>query len=121
MALKTLIGQLGYEHWPEREFARAPVRLQVGDARWGSQHIERAHAQELRKARMSVAEFVASIVKPSSPIYCEFESMKASQRTQTINVRIGTVILEYKPQGFYTVITAFSRTSPIGELIGRLE
>jgi hypothetical protein len=106
---------------PLREFARAPVRLQVGDARWGSLHIERVHAQELRKARMSVAEFVASIVKPGSPIFCEFESMKASQRTQTINVRIGTVILEYKPQGFYTVITAFSRTSPIGELIGRLE
>ncbi len=106
---------------PPREFARAPVRLQVGDARWGSQHIEFVHAQELRKAKMDVAAFVASILKPGSPIYCEFDSMRSSQRTQTINVRIGTVVLEYKPQGFYSIVTAFSRTRPMGELIGRLE
>jgi hypothetical protein len=109
---------------PLGDFPRAPVRLQVGDRRWGGQHIELAHAKELKRLKLSLAEFVASIIKPGSPIYCEFEGMKTKQRPQTVNVRIGTVILEYRQTAlgnFYTVITAFSRTRPLGELIGRLE
>ena len=109
---------------PLRKFARAPVRLQVGNARWGLQHIALAHANEIKRLKIEPAAFVSSIVKPGSPIYCEFESLKDSQRTQTVNVRIGTVVLEYKVtrlESFYTIITAFSRRQPVGELIGRLE
>jgi hypothetical protein len=109
---------------PLREFAKAPVRLQVGDARWGFEHIKRVHAHEINRLKLEPAAFVSLIVKPGSPIYCEFESLKDSQRTHTVNVRIGTVVLEYKVTkegSFYTIITAFSRKQPVGELIGRLE
>lgn len=109
---------------PLREFARGAVRLQVGNARWGLQHIALAHANEIKRLKIEPAAFVSEIVKPGSPIYCEFESLKDSQRTQTVNVRIGTVVLEYKVtrlESFYTIITAFSRRQPVGELIGRLE
>ncbi len=98
--------------------------MQAGDARWGLQHIALAHANEIKRLKIEPAAFVSSIVKPGSPIYCEFESLKESQRTQTVNVRIGTVVLEYKTTkhgSFYTIITAFSRKQPVGELIGRLE
>jgi hypothetical protein len=113
-----------YINHPLREFLRAPVRLQVGNARWGLQHIAQAHANEIKRAKLKPATFVSSIVKPGNPIYCEFDTMKNSQRTQTVNVRIGTVVLEYKKtrlENFYTIITAFSRKQPVGELIGRLE
>jgi hypothetical protein len=109
---------------PQGEFLRAAVRLQVGDRRWGAQHIQLRHANELRKLKMNVSEFIASIVKSGSPIFCEFEGIGDRQRPQTVNVRIGTVVLEYRQtaQGnFYTVVTAFSRTTAIGELIGKLE
>ena len=92
--------------------------------RWGARHIESAHAKELSRLKMDAAAFVGNIVKPGSPIYCEFESMKQTQRAQTVNLRIGTVVLEFKKSDlgdFYTVVTAFSRTKPIGELIGKLE
>lgn len=113
-----------YINHPLREFARGPVRLQVGNARWGLQHIVKAHSLEIKRLNLEPAAFVASIVKPGSPIYCEFDTMRDSQRTQTVNVRIGTVILEYKTtrlESFYTIITAFSRKQPVGELISRLE
>lgn len=107
-----------------REFQRAPVRLQIGNARWGMQHIVQVHTHEIKRLNLEPSAFVASIVKPGSPIYCEFDTMKDAQRTQTVNVRIGTVVLEYKTtrlESFYTIITAFSRKQPVGELIGRLE
>ena len=107
-----------------RDFARAPVRLQLGDGRWGFKHIELAHAKEIARLNLSTIAYVGSIVKPGAPIYCEFESVGKSQRTQTVNVRIGTVVLEYKTtrdDNFYTIITAFSRRQPLGELIGALE
>jgi hypothetical protein len=109
---------------PVRDFARAPVRLQEGNGRWGLRHIEIAHAAEIARLKLDAITFISSIVKPGSPIYCEFESFKASQRTQAVNLRIGTAILEYKVTregAFYTIITAYSRKQPLGELIGRLE
>jgi hypothetical protein len=109
---------------PRREFARGPVRLQAGNAKWGLKHIVLAHADEIKRLKLEPVAFVCSIVKPGTPIHCEFDSLKDSQRTQTVNVRIGTVILEYKEtkhESFYTIITAFSRRQPVGELIGRLE
>jgi hypothetical protein len=109
---------------PLRDFDRAPVRLQEGNGRWGLRHVELAHAPEIERLKMDAVAFISQVVKPGSPIYCEFDSFKASQRTQAINLRIGTVILEYKGTrngSFYTIITAFSRKQPLGELIGRLE
>jgi hypothetical protein len=109
---------------PLRDFARAPVRLQEGNVRWGLRHIELAHAPEITRLKLDAIAFISEIVKPGSPIYCEFESFKSSQRTQAVNLRIVTAILEYKVtrEGtFYTIITAYSRKQPLGELIGRLE
>jgi hypothetical protein len=113
-----------YINHPLREFSRGAVRLQVGNAKWGLKHIELAHAHEIKRLKLAPAAFVSSIVKPGSPIYCEFDTIRDSQRAQTVNVRIGTVVLEYKitrAECFYTIITAFSRRQPVGELIGRLE
>jgi hypothetical protein len=109
---------------PLRDFARAPVRLQEGNVRWGLRHIEFAHAKEIARLKLDAIAFISQIVKPGSPIYCEFDNFKASQRTQAVNLRIGTAILEYKVTregAFYTIITAYSRKQPLGELIGRLE
>ena len=127
--IKNSVDCIDYAVFPNirhamREFHRGPVRLQVGNAKWGLQHITLAHAKEINRLNMEPAAFVSSIVKRGSPIYCEFDTMKDSQRTQTVNVRIGTVVLEYKStrlESFYTIITAFSRRQPVGELIGRLE
>jgi hypothetical protein len=88
------------------------VRLQTGNARWGLRHIELVHANEIARLKLDAITFISQLVKPGSPIYCEFDSTKSSQRTQAINLRIGTAVLEYKIVGdnaFYTVITAFSR------------
>jgi hypothetical protein len=105
-------------------FERAPVRLQLGDAKFGFRHIEISHGKELLKLNMSAVQFVSSLIKPGSPIFCEFEGMKQHQKTQVVNLRIGTAVLAYKcvrEDHFYSVITAFSRRQPVGELIGYLE
>ncbi len=123
------IGLLDYAVFPDidhpvHKFARAPVRLQEGDRRWGLRHVELAHSQEIARLKLDVVAFITEVVRPGSPIYCEFDSIKPSQRTQAINLRIGTAVLEYKitrEGAFYTIITAFSRKQPLGELIGRLE
>ena len=104
-------------------FEAAPVRLQVGNARWGLSHIELVHSREISRLKLDAVRFVSSIIKPDSPIYCEFDQMKGKPRTHAVNVRIGNAVLEYKVTQagcFYTVITAFSRRQPVGELIGRL-
>jgi hypothetical protein len=105
-------------------FKRAPVRLQRGDAKFGFRHIEISHGKELLKLNMTAVQFVSSLIKPGSPIYCEFEGMRQHQKTQVVNLRIGTAVLAYKclkEDRFYSVITAFSRRQPVGELIGYLE
>jgi hypothetical protein len=103
-------------------FTRAPVRLQLGNQRFGLKHIEIRHQQELQRLGMTAVEFVSELVKPGSPIYCEFEDFSQYQKTQTVNLRIGTAVLAYKPQGdYYTILTAFSRRQAIGEMIGRLQ
>jgi hypothetical protein len=127
--IKNSQGFLDYAVFPNidhplRQFERAPVRLQEGDGRWGLHHIELAHTLEIARVKLDTVAFISEIVKPGSPIYCEFDSIKTSQRAQTVNLRIGTVVLEYKlirDGAFYTIITAFSRRQPLGELIGRLE
>ena len=126
---KNSLGNMDFAVFPNirhplRDFVRAPVRLQEGNGRWGLRHVELAHAPEIAQLKMDAVAFISQVVKPGSPIYCEFDSFKTSQRTQAINLRIGTVILEYKStrEGeFYTIITAFSRKQPVGQLIGRLE
>ncbi|NJS36904.1 MAG: hypothetical protein HC765_11605 [Brachymonas sp.] len=98
--------------------------MQHGDPKFGLHHIEISHHKELLKLKLSAVEFVSRLLKPGSPIYCEFEGMRDSQKTQIVNLQIGTVVLAYKQHRgdhFYTVITAFSRRQPIGELIGYLE
>jgi hypothetical protein len=105
-------------------FERAPVRLQRGDAKFGFRHIEISHGKELLKLNMTAVQFVSRLIKQGSPIYCEFEGMRQHQKTQVVNLRIGTAVLAYKrlkDDHFYSVITAFSRRQPIGELIGYLE
>jgi hypothetical protein len=125
--IKNRDGKIDFAIFPEikhrlRTFPRAPVRLQIGNDRWGAKHIAKAHSKELKE--LTVVEFVSAIVRAGTPIHCEFESMNTEQKTLAINVRVGRAVLGYKEirgSCFYTVITAFVGRQAKGEKIGVLK
>ncbi|MNS23533.1 hypothetical protein D3C72_553510 [compost metagenome] len=67
-----------------------------------------------------VAKYVAEIVCPGSPIFCEFDRMKDT-RVTVIRSVIGLAILEYKTHGddeHYSVVTAYAQRNAHGTRIG---
>ena len=102
---------------------------------FGANHIWVDHLQEIAKyhglSHVShdderglklVAGYVAAIIQPGTPVYCEFAHIKTNRPT-ILSSKIGTVILEQRTindENVYSVVTAFDLRQPRGTLIGRV-
>tara|TARA_R110002049_G_scaffold119724_8_gene274044 strand:+ start:79 stop:486 length:408 start_codon:yes stop_codon:yes gene_type:complete len=90
---------------------------------FGAAHIMAEHVKEMAVAGHSTAEdYVAWIIQPGTPIYCEFDRMRGGQRVAVVRSRGGKVILEVDRnelgQPYYSVITAYSDTKAHGTRVG---
>ncbi|PWC17204.1 hypothetical protein DDT52_16450 [Brenneria roseae subsp. roseae] len=98
---------------------------------FGVRHIWAEHESELVKLGYmtvdDVALFVRDIVRPGVPIYCEFSSISGRHRPTVLKSSIGIVILEPKeaPETdsgwIYVVVTAYTRRTAHGVLVGKIE
>jgi hypothetical protein len=92
---------------------------------FGATHIWAEHQSEMLKAGFSeenqVADYVASIIEPGTPIFCEFSNMKNFQRLAVVKSARGLAILEFKgtvDDGHYSVVTAYANRQTHGTLVG---
>lgn len=90
---------------------------------FGAAHIRAEHSVEMELAGFTeVAGYVAWIIQPGTPIYCEFARMRGGQRVAVVRSRRGKVILEQKFDGvgscYYSVVTAYSDTKAHGTRVG---
>ena len=92
---------------------------------FGAEHIWAEHSKEMLKEGFSTIEdvqsYVKQIISSGSAIHCEFERKKTFYRLAIIRSSKGTAILEYKgqyPNGYYSVVTAFSGNKKHGPKIG---
>lgn len=103
-------------------------RGRYGRAGFGAAHIWQRHQKEMRKAgfllETDVVRYVASIIVPGAPLYCEFERIRDTRLT-LVRSASGTAVLEHKPHDpngpCYSVVTAFDGRNPHGTRIGRVE
>lgn len=93
---------------------------------FGVEHIWAEHRVEMAalgyETKNDVANYVADIVRPGSSIYCEFDNIRAGLKLTVIRTVIGTAILQHQEKGdsHYSVLTAFSRKTANGTLIGSI-
>lgn len=95
---------------------------------YGVAHIWAAHGPDLEKLGYAsfsdVAVYVSQIVRPGTPIYREFASMRAT-RLAILRSALGLLIAEYRPLPQaplrYSVITAYPRRQAHGKLVGQIE
>lgn len=93
---------------------------------FGALHIWARHEAELvargYAAEADVASYVAHIVRPGSPIFCEFAHIR-DVRVTVVRTASGIAILEYKTaeQPHYSVVTAFAGRNAHGVRIGSIE
>lgn len=108
----------------------APIVLKLGRhsprGGFGVHHIWARHKAEILargySAEADVAKYVAEIVCPGSPVYCEFGHIRA-ERVTVVRTRIGVAVLEHKTSGeetHYSVVTAFAQRNPHGTRIGTI-
>ncbi|MES0197004.1 hypothetical protein [Mesorhizobium sp. M0011] len=108
----------------------APVVLKLGrhSARggFGVRHIWARHKAEVLACGYveegDVPKYVAAIVCPGSPVYCEFGHI-GDVRVTVVRTKIGIAVLEHKIRGddiHYSVVTAFAQRNPHGTRIGSI-
>lgn len=93
---------------------------------FGAEHIWAEHSKEMAvhglHAFEDVPHYVALIIQPNTPIYCEFGSLRGSPRIAVVRSRIGLAILEHKSlrdgDNIYSVVTAYAKTKADGIRIG---
>ncbi len=113
------------------EFPEGIIKLRQGkhfgpNRGFGIVHIWKEHAMALKKIgydnSTNVPRFIADIIKPNSPIHCEFNNLKGKHKIAVVRSTLGIVILEKKQDGdnivFYSVVTAFDKKFAHGTKIG---
>lgn len=106
----------------------APIVLKLGKhggrGGFGVRHIWARHEREVRARGYvcieDVARYVAEIVRPGSPIFCEFAQMR-DIRVTVVRTGTGIAVLEHKQVGndfHYSVVTAFAQRNAHGTRIG---
>ena len=106
----------------------APIVLKLGRhsgrGGFGVRHIWARHEREMRARGYTciddVAKYVAEIVRPGSPIFCEFQQIR-DIRVTVVRTTTGLAVLEYKLAGddcHYSVVTAFAQRNAHGTRIG---
>ena len=96
---------------------------------FGANHIWDEHHPELIKAGYSsvhdTSQFVADIIKPGVPIFCEFSSVRGNHRPTVLRTSVGLVILEPVTLGdnelVYSVVTAYTKRNAQGTKIGEIK
>lgn len=103
-------------------------RGRYGSGGWGACHIWQRHQIEMRKAGFDtendVARYVASIIIPGTPLYCEFARIQDTRLT-VVRSATGTAVLQHQEDRSvgtcYSVVTAFDGRNPHGTRIGKVE
>ncbi len=106
----------------------APIVLKLGRhggrGGFGVRHIWSRHELEVRARGYTciddVARYVAEIVRPGSPIFCEFARLR-DIRVTVVRTTTGIAVLEHKQGGndcHYSVVTAFAQRNAHGTRIG---
>lgn len=98
---------------------------------FGVRHIWAEHEKELVSLGYGsvndVARFIRDIIRPGSPIYCEFNSIIGKHRTTILKSALGLAILEPREDpdsqsGYiYVVVTAFNKRQAHGTMVGKVE
>lgn len=98
---------------------------------FGVRHIWAEHEQELTKLGYGtvddVARFVRDIIRPGAPIYCEFNNAGGKHRPTVLKSALGIAVLEPREAPdtdsgwIYVVVTAYTRKTAHGVLVGRIE
>lgn len=106
----------------------APIVLKLGRhsgrGGFGARYIWARHEKEIRAKGHTciedVSKYVAEIVRPGSPIFCEFAQLR-DMRVTIVRTSIGVAVLEHKEMGddrHYSVVTAFAQRNAHGTRIG---
>lgn len=98
---------------------------------FGVRHIWAEHERELTRLGYDtvneVPRFVRDIIRPGTPIYCEFSHPGGKHRPTILKSSLGIVVLEPKEATdnrsgwIYVVVTAYTSRKAHGVLIGRVE
>ncbi|TIO79427.1 hypothetical protein [Mesorhizobium sp.] len=106
----------------------APIVLKRGRhsirGGFGVRHIWARHQTEILargySAEEDIAKYVADIVRPGSPVFCEFGHIR-NVRVTVVRTTIGIAVLEHKTHGddvHYSVVTAFAQRNAHGTRVG---
>lgn len=107
-----------------------PILLKRGrhDQRggFGVRHIWSRHEHDVRRhggvSEAGVPIFVAGIICPGAPVYCEFERIR-DLRLRVLRGCVGVAVLEYKPEAsdpHWSIVTAFGRRDVNGDQVGNV-
>ena len=99
-----------------------PVRVQVGQRRWGLRHVKHDHAREALASYDSVEDFIAHIMDDKNDIIPLGEDERGRKSEFLVVMKAGSprhdaaVIVWNEDGGFYTLKSAYSpKTSHIGK------
>lgn len=103
-------------------------RGRYGQGGWGARHIWQRHQTEMRKAGFhtedDVVRYVATIIIPGTPLYCEFVRVQTTRLT-VVRSATGMAVLQHQEDrsigACYSVVTAFDGRNPHGTRIGKVE
>ena len=96
---------------------------------FGVNHIWDEHHPDLIKLGYhtihDTVKFVAKIIQPGTPIFCEFSDLRGKHRPTVLRTSIGLVILEPVILGdgelVYSVVTAYKKRFAAGTKIGAIK
>ena len=116
------------------EFSEGIIQLRIGkhigpNKGFGVEHIWIEHNKELiklgYKTKNDVPQFLADLIKPRAPIYCEFNDMRGNHRIAVVRSVLGVAYLERKfganNEVIYSVVTAFTKKNAAGTKIGSVQ
>lgn len=116
----------GVEHLglPEGEiYLRRGTHNALRGSGYGVEHIWRAHEYDLKRSGYTiienVADYVAHIIQPETPVY--FDSSRAKKgkhRATVLRSSFGLVIVELQVDSYF-VVTAYPNRYAAGTLIGK--
>ncbi len=92
---------------------------------FGATHIWEAHSVEMLdlgyNSISDVPAYVAKIIQPKTPIYCEFSDIRGNHRITIVRSAHGMAILEFKEtrgNPHYSVVTAYPNARAHGTRVG---
>ena len=107
-----------------------PIRLvagNYGNRGYGARHILEKHGNTLVTRGFGVGIngvilYIAGVIKPRTPIFCEFDQIGQNQKVAVVRRSTGTVVLGlmHTQDGspYYAVLTAFDRRQGSGTIVG---